>query len=119
MKNPRQITVVRSGASYHLPTYFVDNEGIDAIPILCICGIIVWIYLLYRNQKVAQFRKKINQMCYDYNTHHINLGSKRDSAWDWCFDKMPSYDKMLFSIKKVKLESFLTEDQIKRLQEKT
>ena len=85
----------------------------------CIGIIIICFYILYRNKKVLKLRVKIIQMCGDYNKHHIQSGNNTEDAWDWCFDKMPSYDKMLFSIKKVKLESFLTEDQIKRLQEKT
>lgn len=63
-------------------------------------------YFLYRNEKVYNFRCKIVDLIFLGQ----NTLQKRK-----IYLQGPSYDKMLYSIKPLKLESFYTDDEIKIL----
>lgn len=68
-------------------------------------------YFLCRSQKVSKFRRKIKNLSFNWSIEHL----EEDSAFNWFFNKMPSYEKMLFSVKPLKLKTYFTEEEIKRI----
>lgn len=75
------------------------------------------VYLWFRNIKTATLLYKINQMCGDYSTRHI---SDKDyiSAHEWfpLFKDVNSiYTKMLFSLKPLKIENWISEEDLDKL----
>ena len=79
---------------------------------ILISGLIYSIYMLERNRKVCDFRNKVNNLAYKYNMRH--LGENKD-GWDLSYNKLPSYDDMLYSFKSLKLESYFDENTINEL----
>jgi hypothetical protein len=62
-------------------------------------------------------RSQIIDLCADYNKRHFKefeLGSEND-AFVWLYDKLPTYGEMVHSVKPIKLESYLTEEQYEKL----
>lgn len=70
----------------------------------CIAGII-------RNIMVFLLREKINKMCYRWSTQHL----QEQSAYCWCYDYLPGYGKMMLSFKRLNIGSWLTKEQIEKL----
>lgn len=89
------------------------------IPVLiaCLVAIIYSFWMLRRNTKVAAFRLQINDLCYRWSSDRVPQMARGEetSAYYWLWAKMPSYEKMLFSIKPLKLKNWLTEEQLKKL----
>jgi hypothetical protein len=79
------------------------------IPIWAICLIMIW-----RNQRTADFLHHVNDLCYAYGKRNISSPGFV-SAYDWFYDALPHYSKILYSFKPLKLESFATQDQINKL----
>ena len=69
------------------------------------------IYFGWRNSKVGAFRIRINHLCYNFSTNN----PYEESAYDWCYKKMPDYSKMLYSFKPLKLEAWLDRATVERL----
>ena len=69
-------------------------------------GMISCIYIMIRNELVCRFRHKLIDTVFEGN----NWNEKRE-----IFHNGPSYGKMLLSLKRLKLESFYTSEQIEIL----
>lgn len=80
---------------------------------------VISIYLLFRNNKVCDFRLRIIDLSFRYNIHTIEaLGTSRDDdAYTWLYGTLPEYNKMLFSIKPLELETYFSTEQIKKLKD--
>lgn len=77
---------------------------------------IICIYLLIRNNKVYEFRNYLIDLACKYNCNEIAKGNlDYISAYEWFVDKY-TYDKMLFSFKPLKLESWYTKEEIEEMQ---
>lgn len=79
--------------------------------VVFLCVPAVAIYLLIRNQLVFNFRKSLNQICYDWSTRHLY----EPSAYQWCMWHVASYNEMVLSFKRLTLENWLTEEMIEKL----
>ena len=66
---------------------------------------------LIRNNQVLKFRMEMIDIVSEWTQ---NNGYK-DSALNWFYRELPSYNKMMLSFKKLTLENWATEDQIKKL----
>jgi hypothetical protein len=89
------------------------------LPFLLIFIIVLGIslFVLFRNKKVYTFRLKLIDMCGNYNMRHIDdykINTDTD-AFTWLYRKLPSYNKMLFSFKSLKIESYITEEHYEKL----
>jgi len=71
--------------------------------------------ILIRNDRVCAFRIKVNELCGAYNIRRINEGKFGIDSREWAYDNLPSYDKMLYSFKKLRLETYLSDELIKKL----
>lgn len=86
----------------------------------CLILILIYsFYCLHRIYEVYKFRNKIIDLCYEYNRRHIisdyfEQFHTGKSAYDWFLHKYSSED-MVFSFKKLKLESWYTEKEINKL----
>jgi hypothetical protein len=81
---------------------------------ICCCEIFV---IATRNKKTCKLFREINNLCYEYNIRHLyadGVGSY-ESAWDWCYDKLPSYNSIMHSFKPLTIEAWLTKEQINKL----
>ena len=85
------------------------------IIILCVIIILFNIFLFYKSNKVAKFRKDILKMCSQWSKNQIKSGNKN---WKWSYDqfnKIAPYHKMVYSFKPLKLKYWLVEEFIKEL----
>lgn len=69
-------------------------------------------YILARNRAVCAFRQRVNELSYDYCMRH--LGERKD-GYAIGYNKLPSYDSMLYSFKRLRLESYFDKETIKEL----
>ena len=67
-------------------------------------------YFLIRNVEVCNFRNKVNDLVYRYGIRELDA-----HAYIKYYSLLPHYDKMLYSFKKLRLESYFTEQQISKL----
>lgn len=75
------------------------------------------IWLLKRNSDVCDFRNRIIDVCNEYNTRHIleyDPGNEKTDALIM-YQNLPTYQEMVFSFKPLKIENYLTEEQIQIL----
>lgn len=90
------------------------------IVILISCGIVFLLLIVFmiRNDRTYSLRQKVNDMCYQWNHRHVDeiISGKERSSWDWSYNIMPSYDSMLWSVKRLRLEKFLSKEVIEKLQ---
>lgn len=69
-------------------------------------------FLLYRNHRVYQFRKWINEMCLEWSLEHL----EEESAYRWLYDIMPSYNDMMIRFWiPLKLKHWVSEDKCIKL----
>lgn len=96
--------------SVHLYTFVV-------MIILVILLLPLLFYLQYRNDKVLKFELELIKLCYDYNLKHLDeiIQNPSNNAYFWCYDSLPSYNRKVFSFKKLTLKSYLTPEQYNRL----
>lgn len=67
------------------------------------------VLVIIRNNEVFRFRCMVNELCYQYS-----LNTKVD-GWKKFWDKMPPYGKMVFSFRRIKLETYFRQDEINEL----
>lgn len=85
-----------------------------AITIIMIIFLILPIPIFsYRNIKVLKFRLNLNHLCYEYSIKNLNQGGQ--IGWKKFWSKLPSYNKMVFSFKKIRLETYFTKEEIDEL----
>ena len=72
------------------------------------------IYFLRRNDRTLAFRCSIIELCSNYNKRHWKDDDFSLSIYDKYLDKH-HYTKMLYSFKKLNLETWFTEEEIKEL----
>lgn len=70
------------------------------------------IFFLHRNRAVFKFRHKVNNLSYQYSLRYID---NRIDGWQLFFEKLPSYHSMIFSFKKLELESYFDQETIEKL----
>ena len=75
------------------------------------------IYGLVRLPHVHRFRIRVLDLCYIYSYNNIDEYGKdpKNSAFEWCFEKMAKMVTMIFSFKKLKLESWVDKDVLDKL----
>lgn len=93
------------------------------IMIVLILIICISTYILIRNSKVFEFKTKLNEICYSVCNNHIETAENYDNVNDyirehnkiiklWDSINDISWDKMLWSIKPLKVEYWLNEEQL-------
>ena len=76
--------------------------------------VIVWAGRnLIRNNKVFKFRQYVNNLMYAYSMRKLQKGEFK-SGYDKFQNKLPSYSAMVQSTEPLKLETYFTEEEIKR-----
>ncbi len=78
---------------------------------------VVEFWLIRRTDQVAKFQSAIIDECSkwdDVNFNLIYLGIE-NSSFEWCWARIASYNKMLFSIKPLKYKYWIPEKEIKKL----
>lgn len=73
--------------------------------------IIFFTWFTLRNELVFRFRTRINNACYDWSIAHLT----EDSAYDWYMRHFPTYDKLFWSFKPLKVKYWMPEDLNYRL----
>lgn len=75
------------------------------------------IYFYNRNNKVYEFFTHCLDLSYDWNVRHIEqiAGNNEQSSYDWFYGKLPEYQSLVFSTKKLELKMFFTEDEINKI----
>ena len=87
------------------------------IVILLILFLPILIILVLRNNKTAEFFSKCNKLCYDWGIRHLDDEdfNINNDAYTWFWNKLPSYQGMIFNLKPFKLESYFTEEEILKI----
>lgn len=77
----------------------------------------VLIYGLFRIPHVHKFRLAVIDLCYIWTVNHMDECGLDQEKWAffWCFKKMPEMENMVFSFKRMKLESWLSQADIDKL----
>lgn len=83
---------------------------------LAFLGIILFPIMLYRNSRVANFRQHIIDLCYGWNVANIEGD---ENAYEWFLEAIPSYDKMLYSFKRLTLSNWASDELINKLLNKS
>lgn len=81
---------------------------------LSIILMVFGLWLMHKANNVFIFRKKINYMCKDWSLLHVS-DDDYESAYDWCYSTLPTFNKMVYSFKPLKLKYWLAEDVIKKI----
>lgn len=70
-----------------------------------------------RRMKVIDFLESAQKICTDYDEQHLTEISSgiKPSSYEWVFDKLPSFDSLIFSLRKLRLENWLTEKEMYEL----
>lgn len=88
------------------------------IVLICIFLVIIeliQIYLSERAYKLYYFRMELISMAHDYNVRRINEGDLNyNNAYNWFYLKY-DYEKLLYSVKPLKLCYWFTEEEIKEI----
>ena len=99
----------------------------ELVLILCLIGLIVSWYMLIRNERVCKFQLALVDASYNTLMEYLNTldpDKMDDDTFDKGMEKYRelyniydsicdlSYDKMLFSLKPLKVSYWLTEEQI-------
>lgn len=92
--------------------------------ILCVVILFLFIFLFYiriRYDNLASFLQETIDLCSEYDKRRISELTVDTCKEDFqfgvnlFFDKLPSINKMIFSFKPLKLESYLSSELIKKL----
>ncbi len=81
-----------------------------ALAFLILCMLYIQ-YLAKRNHQTRQLRLLILELCYEYDIKHFPV----EHAHLWCYDKLPSYNRMVYSFKPLEIEHWVPIDQIEKL----
>ena len=67
------------------------------------------VFVIIRSKQVLNFRLFINRVSHQYSVKHPDewLG-----GWDRFYNKMPEYGSMLYSLKKISLETYFSQEEI-------
>lgn len=82
--------------------------------ILTIALLTIYLIFLNRNDSVLRFRERIEKLCYNYWIKHRSDDSF-ENPYSLIYEKMPSYNEMLFSFKPLKEEYWLSKEDINKL----
>lgn len=85
--------------------------------IILILFFVISVYMLFRNNQTYEFAIKLSEMAFAYNVRHIKdriNNSDNDDAFVW-FSGKYSYERLLFSIKPLKLEYWFTEEELNKI----
>ena len=84
--------------------------------IICYIGLVQTSKEMERNHKVAEFRKMLCDMSYDYVMRNYRTEGliEIQKVWDWFADKW-TYNEMLKSSKPLTLEAWYTKEEIERI----
>lgn len=78
--------------------------------VLCILGMIWSLYMLNRNDKVADFRKYVLRLNYELSMNSIDHGIQ--PIYGNLYNKLPSYDEMMSSFDDLTLETYFSREEI-------
>lgn len=81
--------------------------------IACVAGLVISIRMLLRNNKVFSFKLLLSELAYEYEMRHL-LEQTGISAYEWFANKY-SYEDMMWSFKKLRLEDWYTEEEIYKI----
>ena len=72
------------------------------------------IILHHRNNRVYKFRELLNTLCHNWGVNHAG---ERDfvSAYEWLYKDLPSYRRMLWSFKRLRIENWVSREKIDKL----
>lgn len=57
----------------------------------------------------------MNERCYKYAHRHLADDDYNYNAYEWCMNKLPSYSSILWSFKPIKMETWLDQEIIDKL----
>lgn len=80
---------------------------------IILCPIMFWSVI--RNAKVYHFRVYLIELCSKVDIRDNIKPWVTGSTWDNMQKRIPAYNKMAYSFKKLTLENWLSEDDIKLL----
>jgi hypothetical protein len=91
--------------------------ALGLITTIAVLGLVLCFVLMYRNSKTYELRTKVLDLCSKYDNRNIDdiLSGKKKSSLTWFYERLPSYDSMMMSFKKLELESFMNEEEINKL----
>lgn len=81
-------------------------------------GLLFSFRMLIRNQLIYKFLKECNELTYQWDMKHIqdSINYKNHiPARVWFWGKLPDYSSLMFSLKKLRLESFFNSDEINEI----
>ena len=79
--------------------------------IMILLSFVGLIYAYIRNNRVHAFCISICDKCIQWDVNNPD----KISSYYWCLKNVPSYNKMFFSFKPLKMEYWLPKDQIIKL----
>lgn len=77
------------------------------LEIICVIGISFCIYIQFKIQKMDVFYMNLLNLIHEYNMNNL------DDIID--LDCLPEFNDMLYSLKGLKVENWLSEDVVKKL----
>ncbi len=83
---------------------------------ILIIGIIIPLYFDHRSDKVFEFLINLADECNEWNQRHAH-DKYYMTSFTWAYNTLPSYNKMVFSFKPIKKQSFLSQYIINKLYE--
>jgi len=90
----------------------------DILSLLCLIGlsILPWclVCLMIRNILVSNFRQKIINLSFIWSCNCDSI-LYEELAFSWFYASLPSYEKMMFSFKPLKLKNWCTQEQLDKL----
>ena len=74
------------------------------------------VHLLIRNNRVYEFRRHVSDLCAERNYEQRELyGDRVTNFYEVFYHRLPPYINMVFSFKKLELESYFGPSEIERL----
>lgn len=88
----------------------MDNVILFLTAVLFYCGWLIW-----RNKMVYKFRIHVLKLIEEKSNIESKNGNWKYGNIEKYYGKLPSYDKMLFSFKSLKLKLYFTKKEISEL----
>ena len=86
------------------------TQVLTGLFLLFVLFFVYYVYISIRLIKVSNFRKYLLEKCAIWSIKNIDSNNISDSAIHWCYDKLPSINRMIYSIKPLKEEYWLTKE---------
>lgn len=82
----------------------------------CVVGLVYCTWIWFRNIRVYNFRGFVADLCFQRNAEQFEMfGETRVDFVYFYYDRLPSYYRMTFGFRKLKLESYFGENEIEKM----